>query len=175
MPSFLYAVINNSSEERIIDIGDFNSNYSLDFFDISIIKIFDIGDFNTNQTWYLERTQSIFSSLVLKSHLLAGGSLRLKNNLNVQNIIQSNLFLKNTINSYITISNDLTLLNSLIGSVEGSLVLPNRLTEPVTGNLGLKNKLTDKNDVEGSMTLRNRIDPQQEEYSGFVFSEEFLG
>jgi hypothetical protein len=35
--------------------------------------------------------------------------------------------------------------------------------------------LTDKNDVEGSMTLRNRIDPQQEEYSGFVFSEEFSG
>jgi hypothetical protein len=44
--------------------------------------------------------------------------------------------------------------------VEGNLQILNRLTEPVTGNLTLRNKLTIKDEVEGTLVLKNHIDPQ---------------
>lgn len=103
---------------------------------------------------------SVSSSIVLRHHLLAGNSLILKNNLNVVNEIKNSLILKYDIPPLTEINSNLTLINSLIGSVEGNLQILNRLTEPVTGNLMLRNKLTDKNEVEGTLTLKNNIDPQ---------------
>ncbi len=140
-------------------LGDFDIYSSFDLLK-TLEKILVLGDFNLNQTWYLKRIQSVVSSLILKHHLLAGNSLILKNNLNVINEVKSSLILKYDIPPLTEINSNLTLINSLIGSVEGNLQILNRLTEPVIGNLTLRNKLTDKNEVEGTLTLKNNIDPQ---------------
>ena len=140
-------------------LGDFDIYSSFELLK-SLEKLISIGDFNLNQTWYLKRIQSVVSSLILKHHLLAGNSLILKNNLNVINEVKSSLILKYDIPPLTEINSNLTLINSLIGSVEGNLQILNRLTEPVIGNLTLRNKLTDKNEVEGTLTLKNNIDPQ---------------
>jgi hypothetical protein len=124
-------------------LGDFDIYSSFELLK-SLEKLLSIGDFDFNQTWYLQRIQSVVSSLILKNSFLLGTSLILKYDIPPLTDINSNMLL----------------INSLIGSVEGNLQILNRLTEPVTGNLRLRNKLTDKNEVEGTLTLKNSIDPQ---------------
>ena len=124
-------------------LGDFDIYSSFELLK-SLEKLISIGDFNSNQTWYLRKVQAIFSSLILKNSFLLGTSL----------------ILKYDIPPLTEINNSLRLINSLIGSVEGNIQILNRLTEPVKGNLTLRNKLTIKDEVEGTLVLKNHIDPQ---------------
>jgi len=140
-------------------LGDFNTQFGIDL-SITLEKILSIGGFEMTSSWYSDMRKGVGSLLYLNLALLVGSSLKLKNNLNVQNIIQNNLILKNHINFYTVLSSELNLLNSLIGSVNGSLEIVNRLTDSIIGNFILRNKLTNKNEVGGTLTLKNNIDPQ---------------
>jgi len=158
-----------------LSLGDFNKTYSLELTKelLEAIKTLVITDFNVQSSLELLQdyqgilTRSlgdfdIYSSFDLSKLLEIVALTKIYSSLILKNsfLLGTSLILKYDIPPLTEISNNLTLINSLIGSVEGNLQILNRLTEPVTGNLRLRNKLTDKDEVEGTLTLKNSIDPQ---------------
>lgn len=157
-----------------IDLGDFNITSSFDFLR-TLEKILTIGSFNATFTRTLSKVDSVAGFIQLVNHFLVGKGLKIKFNLNEINDIVGLLYLNNTIPDYQTVQNSLQLNNSIIVPINDSIEMLNKITSIIQGSLALKNKVSEKTEISSTISLINRIDPQQEVLDYFYLSEEHLG